>query len=146
MSSKLERFVHKRRVTWGETDVAGSVDLSTVTRYCMEALEEWFLDRLGSDWHQLHVEQKVGTPFVRAELEFHSPVRPRDALMISVKVEKVGRSSVVFHVIGTAGQGERRCWEGHFTCVFLDPQTMQSIPVPQAYRSAIEQDAALAGS
>jgi hypothetical protein len=32
-------FTVRRRVAFGDTDVAGSVFLSNVTRYCMEAIE-----------------------------------------------------------------------------------------------------------
>lgn len=135
--------MHRRRVTFAEIDAAGSVDLATVTRYSMEALESWFIDRLGFDWCQLHVQQKVGTPFVRAELEFRSPVKPSETLAVVVAVEKVGRSSVLFHVMGRADEGDRLCWEGRFTCVFLNAETLQSIPVPDAYRQAIERDATL---
>jgi acyl-CoA thioesterase FadM len=126
---------------WGETDVAGSVDLSSLTRYSMEALESWFRDRLKVDWYQLHVQRRVATPFVRAELEFHGAVRPGEGLEVIVRVEKLGRSSVVFHVAGQAEVQARRCWEGRFTCVFANAETLRSMPVPEEYRPAFERAA-----
>jgi acyl-CoA thioesterase FadM len=123
---------------WGELDVASSVDLSTVARYSMEALEQWFRHSIGLDWYQLHVERGVGVPFVRTEIEFQRPVRPRDALAVAVTVEKVGRSSVVFQVSGHAEGRNERCWQGRFTCVFANAKTGESTPVPEAYRAIIE--------
>jgi acyl-CoA thioesterase FadM len=123
---------------WGETDAAGAVDLSSLTRYSMEALESWFRDRLNLDWYQLHVQRRVATPFVRAELDFHGAVRPGEALEVTVTVEKLGRSSVVFHVVGTSGEQAQRCWEGRFTCVFANAETLRSMLVPEEYRPAFE--------
>jgi 4-hydroxybenzoyl-CoA thioesterase len=131
-------FAHHRRVTWAEVDVAGAVDLSTLTRYSMEALEQFFIERLGASWYQLHVERRVATPFVRAELQFSNAVRPADALAVEVEVAKLGRTSVAFRVTGKSEEGARTCWEGNFTCVFADADTLSSIPVPDAYRTALE--------
>jgi 4-hydroxybenzoyl-CoA thioesterase len=134
-------FVHRRRVRWAEVDVAGAVDLGTLTRYSMEALEEWFLDRLGLDWSELHVGQKLATPFVRAELNFRRPVRSSEFLKVAVSVEKLGRSSVIFQVVGRSETDDGCCWDARFSCVFADAETLQSIAVPKAYRDVIERDA-----
>lgn len=75
---------------------------------------------------------------MRAELEFHSPVRAHDALAVTVDIEKIGRSSVLFRVTGRAETRNVQCWEGRFTCVFVNAETGQSIPVPDACRAIIE--------
>lgn len=131
------RFVHRRVVTWGETDAVGAVDLSTVVRYSMEALEDWFRERLGLDWYQLHFERRVSAPFVRSELDFRNPVRASDVLAVSVEVSRLGTSSVLFQLIGRAEGRDATCWEGRFTCVFSDSETGRSTPVPEPYRNII---------
>jgi 4-hydroxybenzoyl-CoA thioesterase len=133
-------FIHRRRVKWGEIDVAGAVDLSTVTRYTMEATEEWFLEKLGSDWNELHMAQKISTPFARVEIDFRRPVKASQNLNILVSVEKLGRSSLVFEVMGQSQADEALCWEAHLTCIFADTQTNKSIPIPDSFRKIIERE------
>jgi acyl-CoA thioesterase FadM len=122
---------------WGEIDAAGSVDLSTVVRYSMEALEHWFRERLGLDWHQLHFERRLSAPFVRSELDFRSPVLASDVLAVAVEVRRLGTSSVLFQLVGRAEGRDATCWEGRFTCVFSDAATGRSAPVPEPYREII---------
>jgi 4-hydroxybenzoyl-CoA thioesterase len=143
MAVPSQLFVQVRRVPWGDADPAGSVYLANVSRYCMEAVEQWFLDRLGIDWYQLTVDRRIGTPFVHAELQFSSPATPRDILNVTVAVEKVGRSSVLFRVIGSVQGGAGRCcWEGRFTCVFIDATTLRPISIPEEFRASLEHDIA----
>lgn len=137
---RSEPFVHRRRVRWADVDVAGAVDLGTLTRYTMEALEEWFLNRLGADWSELQLRRHIATPFVHAELNFHRPVGAGESLEITVTVENVERSSIVFQIMGCAEKDGHRCWDGRFTCVFADVGSagnLKSISIPAAYRELI---------
>jgi 4-hydroxybenzoyl-CoA thioesterase len=138
-------FTLVRRVPFGDTDVAGSLYFANVSRYCMEAIEQYFLDRLGIDWYRLNVDRKIGTPFVRADLEFQRAATPRDTLTIRVAIEQLGRSSVLFRVTGYIETAERSCWEGRFKCVFVDAATSRSIAIPDEFRSVMERDAVIAG-
>ena len=143
MSSTTVRpdtFSHRRRVTWAETDAAGAVDLGNIMRYSMEALEEWFVERLGLNWHELHVIRRIGTPFVRADLELISPVRPSDQLSVVVRVERMGRSSVDFDVIGCSEPEANQRWKGRFKCVFIEAERRTSISIPDNFRAVIERE------
>ena len=145
MPDSIHLFRHVRRVPWGDTDAAGTLYFAHIGRYCMEAIELWYLERVGFDWYRMNVELRIGTPCVRADIEFRSPATPRDTLSIEVSVQRVGRSSAVFRVIGCAQETGRCCWEGRFTCVFIDAGSHSAVPVPDLFRSALERDAALAG-
>jgi acyl-CoA thioesterase FadM len=133
-------FTVTRRVAFGDTDVAGSLFFSNVTRYCMEALEEWFVDRLGTDWFHLNVYRAIGTPFVRAEFEFLSAATPRESLELQVAVTGVGRSSVDFAVTAHAVPSGRGCWLARFKCVFVDVDTKRAAPIPDEYRATLERE------
>ena len=130
-------FVQERRVPWGDADPAGTLYFAHVSRYCMEAIEQWFVEVLGTDWARLNAERKIGTPMVRAEIDFRNAAAAGEVVAIGVTVEKLGRSSLVFCVRADIAGGSRPCWEGRFTCVFIDTATRQSIPIQDDYRSAI---------
>jgi YbgC/YbaW family acyl-CoA thioester hydrolase len=130
-------IVQERRVPWGDADPAGTLYFAHVSRYCMEAIEQWFVDVLEIDWLRINAERRIGTPMVRAEIDFKSGASAGEVLAVTVAVEKLGRSSMVFRVQGEVTADHRACWEGRFTCVFIDASTRQSIAIPDDYRSAI---------
>lgn len=134
-------FTQVRRVPWGDLDPAGSLYFAHVSRYCMEALEQWFVDRLGVNWSQLS-QSGLACPCVRAELEFRRAVTAQQSLSISVGVQKIGRSSVSFRIVGRAA-GEV-CWDGRFTHVFADTRTGRSADIPPEFRAVLEHEAVLA--
>jgi 4-hydroxybenzoyl-CoA thioesterase len=137
LSESSEAFTYLRRVSFGDADPAGTLFFANISRYCMEAIELWFVDRLGADWLQLSVDRGIGTPFVRVELDFLSPATPGDTLAIVVTVTELGRSSVVFDVKGKIAESKRLCWHGRFKCVFIDAKTARGIPIPEGYRTAM---------
>ncbi len=102
----------------------------------------WFVERTGFDWYRMNAELKIGTPMVRAEVEFRSAVTPRDTLSIEVSVQKIGRSSAVFRVLGRIQESGACCWDGSFTSVFIDTATRSGVPIPPEFRVALEQAAA----
>jgi 4-hydroxybenzoyl-CoA thioesterase len=130
-------FVQERRVPWGDADPAGTLYFAHVARYCMEAIEQWFVEVLDIDWARINTERKIGTPMVRAEIDFKNAAAAGEVVAVRVTVEKLGRSSLVFGVHGDSAQASRSCWAGRFTCVFIDTATRQSIPIPDDYRSAV---------
>jgi acyl-CoA thioesterase FadM len=137
-------FTVQRRVPFGDTDAAGSLFFSHAVRYCLEALEEWFIDRLGTDWFHLHADRQIGSPFVHAEFDFLGPATPRESLKLTVAITAVGRSSAEFMVSAAAVPSGQKCWVGRFKCVFISAATKRSIPIPDEFRGQFERDAALA--
>lgn len=131
-------FVLERRVPWGDADPAGTLYFAHVCRYCMEASEEWFVQRLGTDWHRINLERGIGTPMVRTEIDFTNPAMAGEVLELIVAVERVGRSSLVLRVQGRVKDTDRVCWQGRFTCVFMDAATRRSIAIPDEYRGVME--------
>ncbi len=136
-------FSHRRRVTWGETDAARIAYTPRILDYAMEALEAWFVERLGCGWFEMNLDHGIGTPFVHASLDFRSPVTPRDAIETTVLHARLGGSSLRFAVRGHAAGG-RLVYEGTLVCAFVDNSAMRPIPVPDRFRAALEAEAALA--
>lgn len=133
MSKPTEPFVYRREVFWGDTDTALIVYTGRFTDYALEAIESWFRATLGTDWYAMNVDRGIGTPFVHLDIDFISPLTPRDVLHMSVHVAHIGGSSLGFHVHGRAN-GDRSCFKGNFVCAFADIAKMKKVPIPQEYR------------
>ncbi len=136
-------FVHRRSVTWGDTDAAGIAYTGRFPNFALEAIEAWFIDRLGVDWYALHLHHGGGTPFVHISMDFRSPLRPRDALLTTVALRKAGRSSLEFAVTGRTEAGVVS-FEGRFVCAFVHAATLKSRPIPAEFFGAVAHEVALA--
>ncbi len=142
----LAPFVHHRRIPWGGTDAARIAYTARFLDFAIEVIEAWFHDRLGQSFYKLNLDEGIGTPFVRIELNFRSSLTPRDLLETEVLLLRLGRSSLHIGVAGRAG--ERLAYEGRLVCAFVDVGSprMRPIPVPEKYRAALQREAALAAA
>lgn len=133
-----DSFEYRRRIRWGDTDAAGIVYTANYFDLCMEAIEEWFIATIEADWFSMNLDHHMGTPFVHAEVDFKAPMTPRDTLLISVKVERLGHRSLSLALTGRSELKQSLAFTGLFTCCFTDTRTFQPIPVPEAIRKRIE--------
>ena len=129
-------FVYRREIFWGDTDTALIVYTGRFVDYALEAIESWYRVHLDTDWYRLNVDRKIGTPFVHVEMDFVSPLTPKDRLAVEVRVDHMGTSSLGFRVLGYANE-ERLSFRGHMVCAFIDIATKSKIPIPEAFRDRI---------
>ncbi len=137
-------FLHRRRVRWGDSDPARIAYTARFGDFAMEAIEAFFQDRLGAGFYELNLDHGIGTPFVRVEFEFQSPLTPRDTLETEVRLARLGGSSAQFALTGRVG--ERVAFTGRLVCacVALDGAAMKPIPWPPRFRALLEPDVAFA--
>ncbi len=136
-------FVYRRPIRWADTDAAAIAYTARIPEFCMEALEAWFRERLGIGWYEMNRDLGIGTPFVHLSVDFRAPLTPRDGLAIRVLVRRVGGASVRFALEGRIAEGGRLAFEGNFVCSFVEAAAMKPIPIPEAYRPALEREAAI---
>lgn len=129
-------FVHRRTVTWSDTDAAAIAYTGRFPVFALEAIDAWFLDRLGADWFELHRSHGGGTPFVHLSMDFRASLRPRDEVLTTVALRKAGRSSLTFAVTGRLPSGDVS-FEGRFVCVFVDDATGKSRAIPPLFRASV---------
>jgi YbgC/YbaW family acyl-CoA thioester hydrolase len=90
-----EVFRTSRMVEFGDTDMAGIVHFANFFRY-MEAAEHAYLRSCGlsvvTEWEG----RKVTFPRVSATCDFIKPARFQEVIDITVRVERLGRSSVTY--------------------------------------------------
>lgn len=121
-------FVHPHKVRFGETDAARIVYTCRFFEYALDAIDAWFEAVLGDDLFTMNTARGISCPFVHAEIDFKSPLRPGVVLNSAVLVERLGRSSLSFRVVGRHEHGVS--YVGKFTLVFVSLSNMQSIPIP----------------
>jgi acyl-CoA thioesterase FadM len=140
-------FIHARRIRWGECDPARIAYTARFLDFAMDAIEAFLLDRLDAGFYELNVDHAAGTPFVRVELDFRSPLTARDTLETEVRLLRLGGASLTFGVSGRVGA--RLCFEGRLVAahVRLHGATgMATAPVPDDWRVRLAADEAFAAA
>ncbi|MBI3015386.1 MAG: acyl-CoA thioesterase [Candidatus Tectomicrobia bacterium] len=88
----VEQIEHMR-VSWIDTDAAGRIHYASVLRY-FEAAEHELLRTLGIPYTR--ILRKLGFPRVEVWARFKKPLYYDDEIDVHCRIEKVGRSSVIF--------------------------------------------------
>ena len=126
------RYSALARVWFSDTDAQGVVYYGRYLPYFDLARTE-YLRRL----HGLDAEGCE--PVLRAQtVEYHAPARFDDLLEVFVRIVRIGRSSVTSEFAAyRVADGELMCTSTQ-TTVLIDVATRRPVPVPAAYRSAVE--------
>lgn len=124
---------HRGRVEWIDTDSAGIHHNTAITRY-VESAEAALVRGLGLD------DYFPVAPRVRYEVDFEAPLRFGDEVSATVRVERVGTSSLTlaFEVWGgPAGAPAVRAARGRYVTVHLDRASGTASPWPDDWRAAL---------
>ncbi|SMX50207.1 acyl-CoA thioesterase [Maliponia aquimaris] len=129
-------YTHEIRVTWGDCDPAQIVYTARIPCFALDAINAWWEDRLGQGWYQLELDRGLGTPFVHMSLDFRHPITPRHRLLCRVWPARLGETSIDFRVDGE--QGGKTCFEGRFTCVFVEAAGFAKTAPPPDIRDLVQ--------
>lgn len=146
----VHRFVHRRRVEFADTDIAGIMHFSNFYRF-MESAEHAFYRSLGFSVHPFPERPElngpsVGWPRVHASADFHLPLHFEEEVEIELIVEAIRSKSLRYFF---------RFWKnpdlpaervlaatGRFAivCVSFDAETrrMKAVAIPEEWREKIE--------
>jgi len=131
-------FQTRRRVEFGDTDMAGIMHFSNFFRF-MEVAETDFLQSLGLSVAWQQGDEHFGFPRVSAACEYFKPARFGDTLIISVTVEKIGNKSLT-HRFDFECNGQVIA-VGRITAVFCRKPAnapMESLEIPPAIRTLLQ--------
>lgn len=131
-------FEHEIRISWGDCDPAKIAYTARIPWFALDAINAWWEDRTGEGWFQMELDRNLGTPFVSMRLDFRAPVTPRHRLVCRVWPNRLGETSVGFHVEGM--QGGRLCFAGDFVSVFMIADAFRKSPPPAHIRAIVERD------
>jgi YbgC/YbaW family acyl-CoA thioester hydrolase len=123
-------IVVQRRIEWPDTDASGTYHNTAAFRF-VEVAETALLERLGF----LH-EVYGRLPRARIEAAFERPLVFRDVVDISLRIARVGRTSLTYEFeMSTGGEVAVR---GRATTVLLDAPRGTPVEWPEAYRALLE--------
>ena len=129
-------FSATRTVKWGDCDPAGIVYTPKVLDYAMEIIEAWFREVVGVSWLTLNREMAMGAPTVRAELDFLDAPCPDQDIVIDLRVESLGRSSITFLVTGR-NKGGGDLFRAKLISCFVSKPAFKSTVIPGEFRDRI---------
>jgi len=127
----------KRRVEFGDTDMAGIVNFANFFRF-MEAAETEFLRSLGLSVFYREDGARFGFPRVAASCDYIKPARFEDVLDIAVTLEQIGNKSLTYRFEITRNREEIAV--GRITSVFcehLPAHGLQSREIPEKVRALL---------
>jgi 4-hydroxybenzoyl-CoA thioesterase len=129
-------------VRFGDLDAAGIAYYPNLVNFLHEAFEDFFAGHVGLTYPEMFSEG-VGSPTVKIEMEFLSPVRYGDRVRIGVVVEHLGHTSLRVRYEGQVE--ERPVFVARNTMVFVDMKTFRPTPIPgwlrERFEAAIEEGA-----
>jgi 4-hydroxybenzoyl-CoA thioesterase len=121
-------------VRFGDVDYAKIVYYPRILHYCHVAMEEAFAGVVGTPYHVLIGQEKVGYPAVKLSAEYLKPVGFGETLEMSVAVEHLGVSSVGFRYEGRRSSDGALAFRVRNTVVAVDMDRWESVPIPPAHR------------
>lgn len=130
-------YVHQRVINWSDTDAAQIVYTVRFLDYVMEAIEGWWRTVVGTSWFEMNVDRNIGTPVVNVNFDFKAPLTPRHRLLLTVLVERAGRASITFNILGDRDDGIRS-FTARLTACAVDNREQKSIEIPPEWRERIE--------
>ena len=130
-------YTTRVRVRFGDEDHAQIVYYPRFFNFFHIAFEDFFNDQ-GLPYQQVLDKGGVGFPTVHLETDFKKTLRFGDVFEIEVAVEKIGRSSAVFHYLGRK-DGELAA-EARMTVVCVDMKTWKPVPIPENIRALFEKN------
>ncbi|GAA1973960.1 hypothetical protein GCM10009798_38990 [Nocardioides panacihumi] len=132
---------YRGRVEWVDTDAAGIYHNTAVARY-VEAAEAELMRRLGLPGYF------PAAPRVRYEVSFETPLRFGDELVATVRVTRIGRTSMTFDFeVWRGGDGAPpvRAAHGRYVTVHLDGVEGRPSPWPGDWLAALAEDGGSGG-
>jgi 4-hydroxybenzoyl-CoA thioesterase len=127
---------HEIRVTWGDCDPAKIAYTARLPWFALDAINGWWEEHLGGGWYQMELDMNVGTPFVKLEMDFMSPVTPRHRLNCHVWPSRLGTSSIEFRVDGE--QDGVLCFSSRTVSVFTVADEFRGQAAPANIRAILE--------
>jgi 4-hydroxybenzoyl-CoA thioesterase len=129
-------FTHTVPIRFGHSDPAGIVYFPHYFDMFNDLIEDWYNEELGLDYGDLIIDNRLGFPIVHAECDFKVPSRMGERLELTLLVERLGRASLAFRIIGHLAGVERL--SASVVTVMISRDSGRSMPFPDDLRERIE--------
>jgi 4-hydroxybenzoyl-CoA thioesterase len=131
-------FVFSQKVRFQHCDPAGIVFFPRYFEMVNATVEEWFAERLGMSFAEMHGPTQGGVPTASIRADFRAPSRLGDLLEWRLAPRRLGRSSCELGISATCG-GELRA-EFVQTLVWVDMASGRPRSWPESLQAKIEQE------
>lgn len=121
-------FTTRLPLRFAHCDPAGIAYYPRYFELCDAAVEDWTAAVLGLDRRTMHGDLGLGLPTVSLNAEFAAPSRLGDLLDFTVRITRLGKSSIELS-IEIACAGEARC-AVRSTLVLIDLASARARPWP----------------
>jgi 4-hydroxybenzoyl-CoA thioesterase len=128
-------FTTRILVRFADLDAAGIAYYPNLVNFLHVALEDFFAGHVGRTYPAVF-GAGLGSPTVKVEMEFVSPVRYGDHVDVAVAAEHVGRASVRMRYEGSVSG--RPVFKARNTMVIVDMATFRPTPIPGWLREKLE--------
>jgi 4-hydroxybenzoyl-CoA thioesterase len=122
-------------IRFSHCDPAGIVYFASHFDILNGVIEDWFIEALGVDYHDVVGARRIGLGYVHAACDFAVPARMGDRLAYSVTVERVGTKSIPLRII--ARKDATEMLSATLVIVTTDLDRAVSVPIPDDIRAAV---------
>jgi 4-hydroxybenzoyl-CoA thioesterase len=126
-------FTLLRPVRFADCDPAGIVFFPRFLEMANDLIESWFELGLAMPFREFHLERGYGIPLVNTRVGFLKACRLAEQLSFELRVEALGRSSVVLAIRARVGGEERLQLRHKLAMVSLESR--RAIAIPEELRS-----------
>jgi 4-hydroxybenzoyl-CoA thioesterase len=107
MPDKKPYYTHSSRARFTHTDPGGFVFFSRFFEKFQAAVEDWFNIELKVDYAGLILNRGLGLPTAHTECSFMKPCLLGEVIDISVRLKKIGSTSITIEFIGSVAEEQR---------------------------------------
>jgi acyl-CoA thioester hydrolase len=131
---KLFLFQSPIHIRWADIDALQHVNNAVYLSYFEQARIDYFREVVGWDW------DRVGMILASNTVHYHKPLFPRDKAVVWMRSSRLGNKSfeMEYLVIRQKDGQEELLTTAKAVLVAYDYRNDQTIPLPEAYRAAIE--------
>ncbi len=129
-------YIYKTQVRLRDTDATGVLYFAEQFRMALEAFEEFLKDR-GFSLNQLLGSEYL-MPIVHADADYFSPLVVGDEVEISLRVVKLGTSSITLESHFHDPQRKINVGKVQIVHVVVDRESRTSVPIPDFLRALLE--------
>jgi 4-hydroxybenzoyl-CoA thioesterase len=133
----MPAYQHVAQVRFGDVDHAGIVYYPHFFRYFHEAMESFFDENGPFRYADLIGRRRVGLPTVHIETDFVAPLKYGDLLELTLSVERIGRSSIVWRYEGRRRSDGTHAVTARITTVCTSLETFKAMPIPDDLRAVL---------
>ncbi|MFZ5712729.1 MAG: acyl-CoA thioesterase [Bradyrhizobium sp.] len=131
-------FTKRQLVRFQHCDPAGMVFYPRYLDMAHATVEDWFSDKIGMSFADIHGDRRSSVPVVSLSMTFHAPSRLGDVLELRLSVEKIGETSL--QIVIAAFCREEARFTAPMTLVQISMEDYRPRPWDEAIRQRFLRD------